>query len=363
MTDRGGEQATDDSADGLDRHDDAVGLVAAVQDLPDERREQRGHDALARTRDQQEDRQQPQYAVVCHQPQPVDPLRAQDGEPVCGRRRGFVGGCVDAAAGADRGDQRGRDEEARRVDQSDRGQPAGGGHDPAQRRPDQPGQVAGLSVQRVGRDEPVVGDEPGQHRLLGRGEELRDAGFPEDDDEGDPDPAGVVHQQQWQQTQREQHVGRDHGAPAVPPVDEDAGHRAQQHLRDERREQQDRRHDRRVGQHEHVVDQPDAQDPVPDQRHQTRGQHQPQVAMTGQQPPDGAHGTAPSIWSKRPMPAYDVVECHSDVTTTSRQAGLKTRYARKPHRRDPTPARSWRRWSGPRARARRCDAGRSAGAG
>ena len=224
-----GDHAAGDSPDRLRGHHQPELLAAPVQHVLDERREQRAHDALADAGDQGEDHQGPQHPVSARKTQARAQLRADATEPepdcpdlLAGRIRPGR-----APARADQGEQGRGDDEAGGVGERHGGEAPGRHEDAADRRARQPGRVRDLAVERVGRQELLIGHQPGHHGLLGGGEELLEGALGEHHHEDDPDLPRAAHQQQRQQPGREQQVGHDHGPLAVPPVGEHAGHRAE----------------------------------------------------------------------------------------------------------------------------------------
>ena len=188
----------------------------------------------------------------------------------------------------DPGHQQRRDQEGAGVGQRDQRDAAERGQHPAERAAHEPRQVLGLTVERVGGHQlgrVRVVDDPRQHCLLGRGEERLHDRLEHQHRVDDPDQPGSVHEQQREQPDREHQVGGDHGPPPVPAVDQDAGDEADQHLRQQRGQEDPGRGHRRAGQVVDGVRQPDGEQPVAGQRDQ-RGSHQSgQVRPSAEQPP------------------------------------------------------------------------------
>ena len=128
--------------------------------------------------------------------------------------------------------------------------------------------------------------------LLGREAELLDQRLGTGHDVQQPDPAVIGDEQQ----RREDHdlqdrAGRE-GTAAVPPVDQDAGWRGEQRLREHGDDEHPGRGEGGPSEVVDEVDQTDAEQVVAQRRHQVRRREQPVVPVGRQQPPESAHPRA-----------------------------------------------------------------------
>ena len=96
----------------------------------------------------------------------------------------------------------------------------------------QPEDDLGHLRDRVGRDEVVGADDPGEIGALGRAEERPQRGLDERDDIEDPHAVGGRHEQERQHERRAEQVGDDHDPLAVPTIDVGAGNETEQERRE-----------------------------------------------------------------------------------------------------------------------------------
>ena len=164
----------------------------------------------------------------------------------------------------------------RRDDSADRG---------AQREHRRPGRAR----QRVGRHQLVIGGDVGDGCGAGRLEEGRGADRQRHHHVRDPDVFGAADEQQADDEQSADDVGRDHQPSSIDPVDDDAGHRADQRGGQKLNDQHPRHHRRGAGEVENQRKHRDRVEPVAQLRDRLPDIEESEVAVPSKQRQVGIH--------------------------------------------------------------------------